>query len=217
MENNFLQPFINKLTNDEIALLKKSAVLKKFNKGLILQAGQKECHGLFVINSGEFRVYTTNFDREITLYRLFEGDTCLFSASCIINNAQFDIFIEAIEDTEVWIIDAITYKKLMSSSTAIANYTNELMASKFSEVMWLLEQIVFNSFDKRLASFLLNELSISNSDTLYITHEKIANHIGSAREVVTRMLKHFQNEGILKLSRGNIKILDYKKLQKLSI
>ena len=90
------------------------------------------------------------------------------------------------------------------------------MASKFSEVMWILEQTVFHSFDKRLANFLLNELSISNSNVLHITHEKIANHIGSAREVVTRMLKHFQNEGILKLSRNNIEILDYKKLQALN-
>ena len=98
----------------------------------------------------------------------------------------------------------------------MANYTNKLMASRFADVMWLMEQTLFTSFDRRLAAFLLEESAIEGSDRLTITHERIANHLGSAREVVTRMLKYFQNEGAVKLSRGAVEITDGKKLAKIA-
>ena len=120
------------------------------------------------------------------------------------------------KDTEFWLIPPNVYRELMEKSTAVANYTNELMASRFSEVMWLIEQVMFKSFDKRLAAFLLEESNIENSDRLEITHERIANHLGSAREVVTRMLKYFQNEGAVKLSRGAVEITDRKKLSEIA-
>ncbi len=104
------------------------------------------------------------------------------------------------------------YKRLMQTSAVLANYTNELMAARFSEVMWRLDQILFQRFDRRLASFLLEESAIDGSDTLETTHEKIANHLGSAREVVTRMLKYFQGEQMVELSRGTIRLTDRTKL-----
>ena len=97
----------------------------------------------------------------------------------------------------------------------VANYANQLISSRFSEVMWLMEQIMWKSFDKRLASFLLEESVLENSVSLKITHEKIANHMGTAREVVTRMLRYFQSEGMVRLTRGSIEIPDKKKLDKL--
>lgn len=212
MDYEFHFPIQSKLTSEEFDALKKAALPRNIKKGTILQAGQSECHGLFLVRNGQLRAYTTNSEREITLYRLLEDDLCLFSASCIMNNLQFDIYIEAMENTDVWVIKADLYKKLMESSITIANYTNELMASRFSEVMWLFEQVMFFSFDKRLATFLQNEVSISGSNLLTMTHEEIANHLGSAREVVTRMLKHFQTDHIVKLSRGSIEIIDSKKL-----
>jgi len=98
----------------------------------------------------------------------------------------------------------------------VANYTNELMATRFSDVMWLIEQIMWKSLDKRVAAFLLEESAIENSDTLKITHEAIANHLGSHREVITRTLKYFQNEGMVKLSRGTVELADKTKLEELS-
>lgn len=215
MDSEFRFPIQNKLTSEEFSTLQKAASPRNISKGTILQAGQGECHGLFLIRNGQLRAYTTNSDKEITLYRLLEDDICLFSASCIMNNLQFDVYIEAMEDTAIWVIKADIYKKLMESSLTIVNYTNELMASRFSEVMWLFEQIMFQSFDKRLANFLQSEISMSGNTQLTVTHEEIANHLGSAREVVTRMLKHFQNEHIVKLSRGSIEIIDTKKLNDL--
>lgn len=101
----------------------------------------------------------------------------------------------------------------MEASAALANYTNEILSSRFSDVMWLMEQIMWKSLDKRVASFLLEETSIEGTNELKITHETIANHLGSHREVITRMLRYFQEEGLVKLSRGKITILDIKRLE----
>ena len=141
---------------------------------------------------------------------------CLFSASCIMRSIQFEITIEAEKDTDLWIIPADIYQSIMAESAPVANYTNELMATRFSDVMWLIEQIMWKSLDKRIAAFLLEEASIEGTDKLKITHEYIANHLGSHREVITRMLRYFQNEGIVKLSRGVVEITDTEKLEELS-
>ena len=138
---------------------------------------------------------------------------CLFSASCMMNSIQFDISIEAEKDTELWVIPTEVYKKLMDDSMAVASYTNQLMATRFSEVMWLMEQIMWKSFDKRLAAFLLEESGIEESGTLKITHDRIAAHMGTAREVVTRMLRYFQSEGLVSLARGTVEIKDITGLQ----
>ena len=154
--------------------------------------------------------------REITLYRLFDHDICLFSASCVMPNIQFEVIIETEKDCELWILPSCLFKDLMEESVAVANYANQLIASRFSEVMWLMEQIMWKSFDKRLAAFLLEESALEDTDSLKITHEKIANHMGTAREVVTRMLRWFQSEGLVKLNRGTVDILDAARLTELS-
>ena len=92
---------------------------------------------------------------------------------------------------------------------------NELMASRFSEVMWLIEQVMWKSLDKRVAAFLLEEASIEGSSVLKITHEAIANHLGTHREVITRMLRYFQSEGMVRLSRGMVRLLDEDRLRQL--
>ena len=103
----------------------------------------------------------------------------------------------------------------MQESAPLSNFTNEIMATRFSEVMWLMEQIMWKSFDKRLAAFLLEESALEETPVLKITHEAIANHLGTAREVVTRMLRYFQSEGMVKLARGTVEITDAAALEKL--
>lgn len=215
IENVF--PIWNKLTENEKQMLKDSAVKRRVEKGKILHKSSGECLGLVIVEEGQLRAFVlSEGGKEITLFRLFELDFCLFTASCVFSGIQFDVSIEVEKDTEFWLIPPNVYRDLMEKSTAVANYTNELMASRFSEVMWLIEQVMFKSFDKRLAAFLLEESNIENSDRLEITHERIANHLGSAREVVTRMLKYFQNEGAVKLSRGAVEIADRKKLSEIA-
>ena len=201
-------PFWQGLSEEWKARLTEAAVYRKIEKGTVVHSGSADCLGLLLVCSGQLRAYIISEEgRKITIYRLFERDICLFSASCMMRNIQFDITIEAEKDTEAGVIPPKLYRKLTEESAAAANYTNEVMGSRFSEVMWLMEQIMWNRFDRRLASFLLEESALEGSDSLLITHEKIANHLGSAREVVTRMLRYFQREGLVELSRGTICIL----------
>ena len=198
-------------------MLEEAAFLRAAPSGTILHNGSNDCVGLLVIRSGQLRAYILSDEgKEVTLYRLFERDICLLSASCMMSSIQFDVIIEAQKDAEVWVIPPDVYQTLMEQSAAVANYTNEMMASRFSEVMWLIEQIMWKSFDKRLAAFLLEEANLEGAMALQITHEKIANHLGTAREVVTRMLRYFQSESMVLLTRGTVELKDEKRLEALA-
>ena len=210
-------PIWNKLTDDQRQRISQRVVRREVKKGTLLHDGSNECTGLLLVRAGQLRAYILSDEgREITIYRLFDRDMCLFSASCIMRSIQFDITVEAEKDTELWLIPPDVYQSVMNESAAVANYTNEVMASRFSEVMWLMEQIMWKSLDKRLAAFLAEESAIEGSETLKLTHETIAKHLGSHREVITRMLRYFQSEGWVKVSRGTVEILDMDALEGLS-
>lgn len=209
-------PVWHQLTTDQKNRIRNAIITRQVKKGTVIHNGDMDCTGLLLVRSGQLRAYILSDEgREITIYRLFDLDMCLFSASCMMRSIQFEVTIEAEKDTDLWIIPAKIYKRIMEESAPLANYTNELMASRFSDVMWLIEQIMWKSLDKRVAAFLMEESAIEESEELKLTHETIANHLGTHREVITRMLRYFQNEGMLKLSRGTVVILDKAKLKKI--
>lgn len=217
MEFQSLFPIWAKLTPDQQQLIASTVIPRTLGRGAVLHNGSMDCAGLVLIKSGQLRAYILSDEgREITLYRLLDRDICLFSASCVMRSVQFEIMISAEKDSEVFIIPPHIFKKLMDESAPVANYTNELMATRFSEVMWLIEQIMWKSIDKRLAGFLLEESVLENSNLLNLTHEAIANHLGTAREVVTRMLRYFQGEGFVKLTRRAVEILDKASMEELA-
>ena len=214
LQNYF--PIWDKLTPAQRETLTDSAVSRAVKKGAVLHSGSMDCTGLLLVRQGQLRAYILSDEgREITLYRLFDRDICLFSASCMMRSIQFEIVIEAEKDTELWVIPPDVYQGIMEASATLSNFTNEIMASRFSEVMWLMEQVMWRSFDKRLAGFLLEESTLEETASLKITHETIANHLGTAREVVTRMLRYFQREGMVKLARGTVDLTDIEKLKQL--
>ena len=216
MEFSFYFPIWNQLDDAQKKLLQQSAVFRQVRKGTVIHNGSENCTGLLLLGSGQLRAYILSDEgREITIYRLLAHDICLFSASCMMNSIQFEISVEAEKDTAFWIIPADIYKKLMLESAVVSNYTNEVMATRFSDVMWLMEQVLWKSFDKRLAEFLLEESNLEGSLVLKTTHEAIGNHLGNPREVVTRMLRYFQSEGMVRLARGVIEITDKGKLESL--
>ena len=197
--------------------LQSAAQERRAEKGTLVHNGATECTGLLLVEDGQLRAYALSPDgREITLYRLLGRDICLFSASCMLRGIRFDITIEAEQDTRFWLIPAEVWQRAVTQSAALSNYTNQLMAERLSDVMWLLEKVLWQSFDLRLAEFLLEESSLAGSDELSITHEIIARHLGTAREVVSRMLKYFKGEGLITLTRGTIRILDRERLEALA-
>lgn len=210
-------PFWNRLPLEEREALERAATARFAPQGTILHNGSADCVGLFAVRSGRLRAYLISSEgKELTLYRLFERDLCVFSAACMLSSIRFEMTIEAERDSELYLIPTETYRSLMQRSALVANYTCEVISSHFTEVMWLMDQLLFKRFDARLAAFLLEESAIEGGDALEITHERIANHMGTAREVVTRMLRYFQSEGMVSLSRGGIALADRAKLAELA-
>ncbi len=208
--------FWDKLTNQEQETLRSSTTLATYDKGQIVHNGYNECIGILGIISGELRTLILSDEgREITLFRLNDNDTCVLSASCLLTSITFDVNIMAEKKTQVFLINATVLSKLMSQNVYFENFALRVSSDRFSDTMWTIQQILFMSFDRRLAIFISDESKKIKSDNIHTTHEQIAKYIGSAREVVSRMLKYFAQEGIVSLYRGGIKILDKEKLNQL--
>lgn len=209
-------PFWEKLTPDQKKELNQCVSLHHAKKGEIVHNGTEDCVGLLILASGQMRGYSLSEDgREVTLYRLLPRDVCLLSAYCMLNSLQFEIVVATEKDCVFWRVPTPVYKRLMQESAPVANFTTELIASRFSDAMWLLDQILYKHLDSRLAAFLLGECELDASKTLHLTHEEIAHHLGSAREVVTRMLKYFASEGMVELGRGCVTVIDPAQLKQL--
>ena len=210
-------PFWSNLSDTEAELLLSAAKPISYKQGENIHSPSKECIGVLLVKHGELRTYIlSESGKEVTLFRLNESETCILSASCLLSNITFDVFIDAQEDTEVLLINSAVFAQLQNDNLYVENFALRLAVDRFSDVMWAMEQILFMSFDARLAIFLLDETSKTGEDNLTLTHEQIARYIGSAREVVSRMLKYFESEGVVELHRGGLKITDKPALLKLS-
>lgn len=209
--------FWNSLTPTEQKQIVSKSQLITYAKGKSVYDGLDDCRGLIIVKKGQLRTYILSDNgKEVTLYRLFHDEICIMSASCVLNNMNFEIYIEAEKDSEIILIPTDIYSEISQKNIEVQKFTNKVTLTRFSDVMWIMEQILFMSFDKRLAMFLLEQSSIEKSDTIYMTHEDIAKHMGSAREVVSRMLKYFQNEGYVRTERGSIILKNKKKLQSIT-
>lgn len=224
MEQNLFEPvyqeifpFWNEISESDRKFICQNSFALTYTKGTSVHDGN-ECSGVIFVRSGSLRLYMMSEDgKDITLYRLHKGDMCMLSASCVLKTITFDVFVDAEENSECYVISGSAFSEISARNPQIRIFALETAVSRFSDVMWVMQQILFMSMDRRLAIFLSDETSRTNSDTVTLTHEQIARYIGSAREVVSRMLKYFANEGIVKVSRKGIKILDKKRLRQLAI
>lgn len=202
-------PFWGELDRGDREFLLESAQLHRFARGETFHNGSETCDGLFLVLRGRLRIYTVSREgRELTLYRLMPGELCLFSAVCLLRGIRFEVMVEAQEESEVFTIPSEAYHRVMEHSAAAANFTCEVMAERFSDLLWLLDQVLNQKMDSRLAALLVGESRLARSPELGLTHEQLAGHLGSAREVVTRLLREFQKDGLVRLSRGSIRITD---------
>ena len=175
------------------------------------------CTGLFIVRSGRLRLYMLSEDgKEITLYRLSPGDICMLSASCVLQSVTFDVYVDAEEESDCYHISASAFGDVSHRYLEVENYALSVAVNRFSDVMWIMQQIVFMSMDKRLAILLLDEIQVNGTDTVSMTHEMMARHLGTAREVVTRMLKHMASDGIVEVGRKGVTVLDKNKLRSIA-
>ena len=209
-------PFWDHMSTIDRETFMRSSYHTKFKKGTNIHDGN-ECTGVILVKSGSLRLYLLSEDgKEITLHRIFAGEVCILSASCVFDTLNFDIFIDSEENSDCVIIGGCAYEDLARRMPEVKIFTLESALSIFSDIMWTMQQILFMSMDKRLAIFLLEESTKSGKDTVKLTHEQIAKYMGSAREVVSRMLKYFAAEGMVEASRGGVTLLDKPRLRRLA-
>jgi len=210
-------PFWGRLNEEDRETFCRSSHLMHFKKGTNIHDGN-ECTGVILIKTGSLRLYILSDEgKEITLYRLFAGDMCMLSASCVLNSVTFDVFVDSEEDSECIVIGGCAYAEISERVPEVKIFSLEAAVSRFSDVMWVMQQILFMSMDKRLAIFLSDEIAKRGGDTVSLTHEQIAKYMGSAREVVSRMLKYFSGEGLVEVSRKGIRIIDKKRLRAMTL
>lgn len=204
------------LNTDEKEKLLAATTYKKFRKGEHINNCSCECTGTIVVVKGSLRVYVMSEEgREVTLYHIKGGDVCVMSASCVLSLITFDVFIDAEKESVCYIVDEKCFDSIVNSNIHAKNFAMEKILSRFSDVVWVLQQVLFMSFDKRLAMFLVEEVEKTDGNEIYLTHEQMAQNLGTVREVVSRMLKYFENEEMIEMSRGKITVKNSEKLKKL--
>ena len=215
MDFKTIFPFWEQLNSEEQNMISASILPQKMKKGDILHRGCGECSGIVHVAKGQLRVYIVSEEgREVTLYRLHQGELCVLSASCLMDAIVFDVMIEAVQETELVVLPSPVLSAIMDSNPMVELSLYKRVVENFSEVMWTMQQILFMGADKRVAHFLWDEMAKTGDMIIRLTHEEVARFIGSAREVVTKVLKYFVEEEVVSLSRGKIEIIDKAKLRK---
>lgn len=153
------------------------------------------------------RVYKTGeTGREITLYRIEPGESCILTANCILNRRGFPALAEVEQTTEVLLIPAAVFQEWMDRYKFWRDYIHAIIDRRITSVLTIMSEVVFARIDQRIAELLLS--GVGTDGGLTITHQKIAGELGSAREVVSRVLKDFEKRGLIRLARGRIELAD---------
>ena len=209
-------PFWNNLVDEERTHLLSGVVLRVYNKDSYIYGTTDACLGMIYVQKGSIRVYITNEEgREITLFHIGSGECCIMSASCVITGISLDVQLYAEEETEILAIHSGMVQKLMDSNIYVRCFAYELATKRFSDVVWVMQEILFARFDVRMARFLLSVYEKNGEKKIQMTQEAIAKEVNSAREVVARMLKQFASDELIELNRGAILIKDFEGLKKI--
>ena len=207
-------PFFKDLSEEEKIMIYNASHVEEYKLGELIYSKDKSCSGIVLVVKGQIRSFmSSSSGKEITLFKLFQNDLCILSSSCVYQNLSYDINPQVEENSSLIIIDGNFFKEVLNKNLSVHKFMLEITQSKLSEIMWVLEQVVFFSLEYRLSDYLINQYYLKNSLQIYITHEDIANDLGSSREVISRMLKRFEKDNLIQMSRGYIKIINIQKLK----
>ncbi|MCF0120223.1 MAG: Crp/Fnr family transcriptional regulator [Oscillospiraceae bacterium] len=209
-------PYWALLTDNEKLIIEKNSALRRCSAGELIHSGADDCLGMVMVLSGEIRTFLLSEEgKEVTLFMLREGDACILSSSCILSQITFETQICAAKASELLVVNLEVFQRILSQNTELRLSVYELALERFSQVMWAMQQILFFGFDRRLASFLIEEYERTGDSTVRMTHEQIASRVSSAREVVARMLKQFSSDGLISADRGAVTLTDIDGLKSL--
>lgn len=210
------QEFWEKLTEKQQDMVIQESRVMNYERGECVYSGGRECLGGILVLNGSLRTYLLSDEgKEVTIYRLREGDICFLAASCLLSAITFDVEIEAQSFAQVLLIPTKILSILTKENIYLENFMYKETARRFSDVVEALQQLMFLSLTQRTVSFLLDEATKNKTLSITMTHEEIAKIIGSAREAVSRILKQLAKQGYISLNRGEIKIEKREELYKL--
>ncbi|XOQ53517.1 MAG: Putative Crp family transcriptional regulator [Succiniclasticum sp.] len=205
------------LTDAQRSLLNSHTHVVSFSKGSLLFGGSHDCAGVALVKTGRLRAYILSDDgREVTLYSVFPGEVEVLTATCVLKDVTYHVFVEADEDTQVLLTDSATFRTVSEQNIYARCAAYERAAQRLSQMLHALQDVLFVSADKRLIRFLLSESRQSGTDKLKLTQTQIASYMGSVREVVSRLLKDLSAAGLVRSGRGTVTLLDKPALEKLA-
>lgn len=216
--HNFIEDFKG-FTEKEIEMIENGAYLQSVDAGVTLHSSGSSCSSVYFVVKGRIRLYRTLPNgKEITLYRIRENEMCLFSMSCILDHMPLDAIAYVEKPTELLVFPEDVIMTLMDQNKEFRNFLFRRVLKSLSEVMYLVEELTFQNMNQRLARYLIMQSQENKKYPMKIknTHEEIALELGTAREVISRLLKEFEMESIVTLSRGMIYIKNEKMLKKLA-
>lgn len=211
-------PFWGKLSDEEKRFALRNSAIRRVDRGaLVYSKGDCACVGMVCMGKGSVRAYLLSSEgREITLFRLRPGDTCVLTASCAVRRITVETHMEAEEPSELLVMNAEAFASLTEGNIHARCFLYERATEGYASVVRTLEEILFSSFDKRLAAFLVAEAEREGSFDIRLTQSRIAEQVNSAREVVTRMLRQFADKGLVELSRGQVRLIKPEELKELA-
>lgn len=205
-------PLLQTAQSDVIRDFKANAYYAKIPSGRDIFVEGDQVDGIALMMSGVVRVYKLGESgREITLYRFGEGESCVITANAILNQQDFPAIAQVEKDAEAVMIPAEVFSDWIRKYNPWREFVFNLVSNRLVSVMEIVDEVAFQRMDRRVASFLLDRSKIQNP--IAITHQEVANEIGSSREVISRLLEDFSSRGMVRLSRGEIEILDFEGLK----
>jgi CRP/FNR family transcriptional regulator len=200
-------PFIAALPPRLRDALRVQSIRKTLEDRQVLVPGGAECAYLPFVLEGVLRIYkVSEAGKEVTLYRIEQGESCILSATCILNGGSFPAIAEAEQDTQILLLPAPLLSQMVEEDSACRRFIFDQYARRLDAVLILVEEVTFHHMDMRIAAFLLRNATESSA-TVSITHGEIAAELGTSREVVTRILADFESDKVISTSRGKVMIL----------
>lgn len=213
-----LVPFAQDLSKEGRALLTKGLRVDQYPEGTFVKAESEKLVNLPIVLSGRVRVFKASpSGRTLTLYRLKAQDTCLLAAYCILSDTAYPAEAMVDQASEMILISADVFKALYSTEKAVQEYVVNLGLHRIIKLIMVIEEIAFKRLDKRLAQFLIEKvIEKGQASWVKMTHQQIADELGTAREVISRLLNEFESNDYVSLARKQIEIKNLSALQKIA-
>lgn len=202
-----LYPWLSALSDERLAALSRPAALLEVPAGTQLFTEHQPCQGFPLLLAGSIKVVkSTPSGREMLLYRVEPGGSCIISSSCLLGNALYSARGVAETPLTLALLPVADFDQLVVAHPGFRQFVFQLFSERLAELMQLVEEVAFHRLDQRLAKLLLQKFT--NSPTVHITHQGLAEELGSVREIISRLLKGFAEQGLVALGREQISVLD---------